>query len=148
MEPPIKLVKKISCFLLLTTLQGCWTTENDIIEVSKLVGNFNVVYNQNDVSAGYILGFTSDNGSYQHIEKRCEDIYFDSTEIFVKYTWNNADTIQHYSRIRIFEKEKAPYQKQELSGRDFYKRVKSCKDCTEIKYNKGPGSPSPTYKAK
>lgn len=127
-------------FLLVAFSQGCWTSENDIVEVNKLVGNFNVVYNKNDEKAGYMLSLNVDNGLYQYIEKRCENIYFDSTEIFVKYTWHDADSTSHYSRIKILTNEKVPYQKQELSFEDFHKRLKLCKGCTEIKYDKIPRS--------
>ncbi len=138
MESAVKVIKNWSCLILLTLLQGCWTSENDTTEVNNLVGNFKVIYSQNDTKAGYILSLNSEQGSYQHIEKRCEALYYDSTKIFVKYTSHDADTTHHYSRIKILKDEKIPYQKQEISSKDFYKSVKSCKDCIEKKYGKAP----------
>ncbi|WP_428661351.1 hypothetical protein [Runella sp.] len=134
MESINKITKYRICILLLTFIQGCWTSESDTTEVDKLLGNFKVIYNQNDTKAGHILSLNSKQGSYQHIEKRCEQIYFDSTEILVKYTWHDADTTHHYSRVKILTNEKISYQKHELSSKEFYKRVESCKDCVEKKY--------------
>jgi hypothetical protein len=96
------------------------------------------------VSAGHILSHGTSNGMHQYIEKRCERIYFDSTEILVKYTWHGADTTHHYSQIRILANEKVPYQKQDLSSEDFHNSLKLCKDCIEIKYDKISSSPSHT----
>jgi hypothetical protein len=138
MESITKITKYCLCFLLITLIQGCWTSESDITEVDKLVGNFKVIYNQNDTKAGYILSLNSKQDLYQHVEKRCEALYYDSTKIFVKYTWHDADTTHHYSRIKILKNEKIPYQKQELSSKDFYESVKFCKDCIERKYAKSP----------
>jgi hypothetical protein len=134
MESINKITKYGVSILLLILVQSCWTSENDTMEVDNLVGSFKVIYNQNDTKAGHILSLNSQQGSYQYIEKRCEEVYFDSTEIFVKYTWHDADTTHHYSRVKIQTNEKVPYQKQELSYKDFYKRVESCKDCLEKKY--------------
>ena len=136
MESTIKIAKYSLCVLLMTFLQGCWTSENDITEVDRLVGRFKVIYSKNDTRAGYVLSHNSGNGSYQYIEKRCKRIYFDSTNIFVQFTRNEADTTNHYSRIKILNGENASYQKQELSSKDFYERIKACKDCAEIAYNK------------
>jgi len=136
MESTIKIAKNSLCFFLLTLFQGCWTSESDITEVDKLVSRFKVIYNKNDTRAGYILSLNSGNGSYQYIEKRCKRIYFDSTDIFVQFTWHDADTTHHYSRIKILNNENVSYQKQELSSKDFYERIKTCKDCVEIIYDK------------
>lgn len=138
MESTNKITKYGLSILLLILVQSCWTSENDITVVDNLVGNFKIILDKNDKKAGHILSRNHSSGMYQDIEKRCEEVYFDSTEIFVKYTWHDADTTRHYSRIKILKNEKAPYQKQELSYKDFYKRVESCKDCVEKKYNKSP----------
>ncbi|OJV17393.1 MAG: hypothetical protein BGO21_14030 [Dyadobacter sp. 50-39] len=141
MESTVKVEKITIFFLLLAFLQGCWTSENDIIEVTKLVGNFNIVYNKNDAPSGYILSLYTGSGLYRHIEKRCERVYFDSTEIFVEYTWHDADTTHHYSRIRILTNERVPFHKQELSSKEFHKLLELCKDCIEKKYDKISRSP-------
>jgi hypothetical protein len=136
MDSITKMTKYCLCLILLAHTQGCWTSESDTTEVDKLIGNFNVIYNQNDTKAGYILSLNSKKDLHQYIEKRCEALYYDSTKIYVKYTWHDADTTYHYSKINILRDEKIPYQKQELSSNDFYKSVKSCKDCIEKKYGK------------
>lgn len=128
-------ITKYFFFLLsLSLIQGCWTSENDTSEVDKLVCNFKVIKNKNDVKAGKILSFNSRPGSYEYIQERCEKIYFNSTEIFVKFKRMENDTNYHYCKLLITPNQRMAFQKKELSQNEFHESIEACKDCIEKKY--------------
>lgn len=123
------------CFI----MQSCWVGDAGFNEKDTLIDNFGTVEDPHNLNAGILLVQNFDEGLYEIIEQHCQEIYFDSANIYVKSISNppvDSSFKYHYIKIapHAIEEKKITFKNQELSLSGFNKRVGSCKRCVKKSY--------------
>jgi len=121
------------------TLQACWTFESSIKVKDVLFDNFKIIEDKNDEKAGFVLVLNHDEEFFETIEEHCQEIFFDSVNIYVKSISNppiDSSFKYHYIKVisRTLENKKADFKNQELTLSEFNWRVEKCNKCVKKNY--------------
>jgi len=119
--------------------QACWTNEAGFNEKDTLFDNFKVVEDPHNLDAGLLLVENFDEGLYETIAEHCQEIYFDSTNIYVKSISNppvDSSFKYHYIKVKsqAIGDKKSVFENRELTFSDYNRGVWKCKRCVKKSY--------------